>query len=228
MKLKMIDIQPVVDASHLGIFGVIQSYYPSTFEWLTSTIASLLDTEYYYNHSGGKTISPMVKRLYDIDEGSYLTKIASIVTNKYKDKWNKLYDAFINSEYNPIENYSMVEEENTASKIEEDENVGTNIVVDTSGNENVFGFNTDNENGVEKGKTSGLSTTTGDYDDNHRKNVKTGDFDDNHRKLTRSGNIGVTTSQQMIESEIKLRQYNIFNQMFDDVDEIMCLAFRRV
>ena len=55
-----------------------------------------------------------------------------------------------------------------------------------------------------------------------------GDFDDNHRKLTRSGNIGVTTSQQMLQSEIELRQWNFYNMIMNDIDEIMCLSFRGV
>ena len=41
--------------------------------------------------------------------------------------------------------------------------------------------------------------------------------------LTRSGNIGVTTSQQMIESERKLWEYNIFKQIYEDVDDILTI-----
>lgn len=45
------------------------------------------------------------------------------------------------------------------------------------------------------------------------------------RKLTRSGNIGVTTSQQMIESEVMLRvQYTLMDTIvFPNVDAVMCL-----
>ena len=42
--------------------------------------------------------------------------------------------------------------------------------------------------------------------------------------LTRSGNIGVTTSQQMIESERKLWDYNIFKTIYEDVDSILTLS----
>ena len=39
------------------------------------------------------------------------------------------------------------------------------------------------------------------------------------RTLTRSGNIGVTTSQQMLESEVKLRAlYNMIDILFNDID----------
>ena len=35
------------------------------------------------------------------------------------------------------------------------------------------------------------------------------------RKLTRSGNIGVTTSQQMIESEIEMRKKSVANWLIE-------------
>lgn len=41
--------------------------------------------------------------------------------------------------------------------------------------------------------------------------------------LTRHGNIGVTTSQQMIQSEIELRVYNFFDGVFADIDKVCCL-----
>lgn len=45
------------------------------------------------------------------------------------------------------------------------------------------------------------------------------------RELTRSGNVGVTTSQQMISSEIDLRQaYNLMDALvFPDIDKVMVL-----
>ena len=43
------------------------------------------------------------------------------------------------------------------------------------------------------------------------------------RTLKRSGNIGVTTSQQMIESERKLWLWNFFESVFSDIDKILVL-----
>ena len=203
MKLKLNEIQPVIDNDHKGIFEIIQSL--NIFTWLDSTKALNLDYEYYYNHSGEKYLAPITLKFYYDNEPTYLSKLASIITNKFKDKWDKIYEAFIHSDYNPIENYSM----------EENENVGSEIVNDTDANQNVFGFNTDSENGVPQTINSAKTTTSGDYEKNKR-------------KLTRSGNIGVTTSQQMIQSEIDLRQYNLYDQMMEDVDSVMCLSFREV
>lgn len=43
------------------------------------------------------------------------------------------------------------------------------------------------------------------------------------RTLTQHGNIGVTTSQQMIESEIELRKHNFFEIVFSDIDKYLTL-----
>jgi hypothetical protein len=41
--------------------------------------------------------------------------------------------------------------------------------------------------------------------------------------LTRSGNIGVTTSQQMLESEYSVRAYRFYEKMFRDIDSVIAL-----
>lgn len=211
-----------------GIIQTIQTNYPTTFNWLDSTKADTLDMEYYLNHSGEKYISPITAKLYDNNSETYLSKLASLIVLKFSDKWNKLHKAFFEDEYNPIENYSMVEEENQNINIIDEENVKTDITNETEGNQNIYGFNTTNEDGVPDSKNGATSTTKGEFDDNHRKLTHSGDFDDNHRKLTRSGNIGVTTSQQMLQSEIELRQWDFYNMIMNDIDTIMCLSIRRV
>lgn len=42
-------------------------------------------------------------------------------------------------------------------------------------------------------------------------------------EFTRSGNIGVTTSQQMLESEWELRKHNLYKMMMEDLDTIYCI-----
>lgn len=46
----------------------------------------------------------------------------------------------------------------------------------------------------------------------------------NERILTRSGNIGVTTSQQMLQSEIELRKWLYYQSVFNDIDTILTLS----
>ena len=175
-----------------GIFLAIQESETNPFTWLTDSIAKLLDAEYYFNHSNEKWISPLYDNLIDISENdpTVINYLAGLITNKFKDKWNRLYDAFVTKTYNPIENYSMVEK--------------TEINTDIETANNVYGFNSSSPVPSNNAKTTGnkLNNTT------------------DH---TRSGNIGVTTSQQMLESEIKLREWNFYDQLFKDVDSILCL-----
>lgn len=177
-----------------GLFHHIQRL--GFFQWLTESMASDLDTEYLYLRSGDKSISPLL-------EHSSLDKIASIIVSKFGDKWNRLYDAFITSSYNPLENYSMKETEKTNSKVK----------VTSSGKSGTYGFNSDDS--VPTGESSTETTSEGNADDNNR-------------ELTRSGNIGVTTSQQMLESELELRKWNFTEMMYEDVDSLCTLSIYNI
>jgi hypothetical protein len=44
------------------------------------------------------------------------------------------------------------------------------------------------------------------------------------RTLTRRGNIGVTTTQQMISQEREVWQWLYFEQVFKDIDKVLCLS----
>lgn len=48
--------------------------------------------------------------------------------------------------------------------------------------------------------------------------------DSNTHNLTRSGNIGVTTSQQMIESERQLVRFSLLKEFFDDINRELLLS----
>ena len=71
-----------------------------------------LDLEYYVNRSGDKLISPLIAKMLnnaDVLTDSQMSKIASMLVPLYLDKWTKLWDSY-NLEYNPIQNYNMVEQ----------------------------------------------------------------------------------------------------------------------
>lgn len=70
-------------------------------------------------------------------------------------------------------------------------------------------------------KLTGKTTLSGN--DTVTENSTSNGTSTNDRNLTRSGNIGITTSQQMLESELQLRQWNFFNSVFADVDKIISL-----
>lgn len=199
---RMNDINDIL-VTEYGIFQAIQSQ--ATFTWLSNDDAKLLDVDYYINHSGNKFITPLTDSLYNKDATTYLTTLAKIILLKYGDNWNKVYQAYFNTPYNPLENYSMVE----------NEKYNTNITNTTDGEVNTFGFNTTSTDGVPNSK-NGITQTS------------TGDKKDNYRELDRSGNIGVTTSQQMLQSELDLRRYDFYQMIMNDIDNVMCLDYRFV
>lgn len=195
MKQKLIQVNNPLDTL-TGIFKVLFDLHPNI-EWLDSNKSTSLDNDYYLGHSGEKIISPLYAKLLDDDEATALGKIANIIYIKYIDNWNNIYKAYT-TKYEPLENYNMIENEKIKSKVK-------NTVSSAS---DTYGFNSDTS--VPTGKVESESITEGSKDDNDR-------------DLTRHGNIGVTTSQQMLESEIELRKYKFYEQVMNDIDNVMCL-----
>ena len=197
---RMNDLVNVLDGDK-GIFNAL--FNLNKFTWLTSDLSDWLDLDYYISHSGNKYPSILTMALYNDNDVTYLSRLANILYNKFGANWNKIYDTYFNADYEPIENYNMIE----------DENQNTDVETTLKNKNNVYGFNTSSDTGI-----------SNNYQDNTT-NVK-GKFDDNHRQLTRHGNIGVTTSQQMLQSELDLRQFDFYQMMMNDIDTLLCLMVR--
>lgn len=73
-----------------------------------TTLAGQLDLVYLGNHSGEKYVAPLLNKSDDDLTSEYKTSVLSAAYAIYKNKWTKLY-AVQSAEYNPIENYSMIE-----------------------------------------------------------------------------------------------------------------------
>ena len=259
-----------------GIFNALNDY---DVPWRVADIANELDLEYHGNISGDKFISPLVRK---IKSGDTLTtaemkSLAGVIYTLYKDNWEKEWET-MNLQYNPIENYNMLEKmsddittddygrthtrtDNTTHAKTGTETESRNItdrntpnvtelttpnLTDTSNNA-VYGFNSSNasptgtstnaQTGTNTVTRSGTDTTTHTGSDTMTYNTtdrNTGTVTDadtgtdthtHNYTLTRSGNIGVTTSQQMIESQRKLYMWNLFyNVVFPDIDRVIALS----
>ena len=106
-------------------------------------------------------------------------------------------------------------------------NSATAVPTDTT-NETHTGTDTTANTGTRTVARSGTDTTTyntTDKDTGTRGNVSSGsDQSVRNYTLTRSGNIGVTTSQQMIQSERDLDMWNFFySVVFPSVDKVLTL-----
>ena len=200
-----------VEESKRRIFYNI--YEANVFTWLDEEKADIYDFLYFHN-----SYSKIISFLYEevINNASLMSVLISSIIERYRDKWNRLYDSLITQQYNPLENYSM--EESEKSKVANVDSVKSNSSdsgTANSTNDN-YGFNSISAQPATKSTTTTSATSTNNVD-----GTKTTDSD---KTLTRKGNIGVTTSQQMLESEVILRNKYLFQDIiFKDLDNILML-----
>lgn len=184
-----------------------------------------MDLEYLGNRSGLKTPSPLLESFaetFPVDSEQRTQLVAMFLYQRFGDKWTRLWDA-LQLDYNVIENYSMTETESHEDDESRERSINTDITVTGTGDSgsDVYGFNSSTP--VPQAATIGSTTqrTRGSGEDNTEQDTvgRSGT-----RELTRSGNIGVTTSQQMIESEFELRMKNDFYEVvYKDTDSILTI-----
>lgn len=220
MKINQYFTDPVAN----GLFKAIQE--KNILKWLSLEDAHTLDVEYTLGHSGEKIVSPLVDRLKDMEDShlieSSINYIANIILTRYADKWTRLYSALIDTEYNPINNYNMSETETPDFEFKDVNKQQTKLETfnDLNNEQGIYGFNSSSNQPSNSNVTTSKTVVIGDPNSNVSENTRT---EKGSRTLIRSGNIGVTTSQQMLESEIELRKFNLYQLMYDDVDSIIAL-----
>lgn len=206
---------------------------------------SLVSNVYYFSNSD-RYISPLIENQLKFNTQPIEQQIdlwAELFGTYCGNSLSSLYRAMF-SEYNPIENYMMIEkgddtraltDDTTDTHNKQNTNTTTTDGETTIGNNSTrdikkAGFNittpaldtveTTNENDTntnnETVEQSGNETLTG-------QSVKTV-TESNKHNFTRSGNIGVTTSQQMIESEIELRKKEYWNIVFKKLNDLITLS----
>lgn len=200
----------------------------------TSTIDStILDIAYFGNHSGGKFCAPIVKLLLD-DEGHVPSAsreiLAKILVTKYLTNWQHLWD-LNTATYNPINNYDMHELRNlrtadSDARVESREgNETVNHGRTSTEMDYKYGLNTDTDNPRPSDRidsTEGGDTSTDTESTSNSNRVAAGEEEE---ELHRAGNIGVTTTQKMIQEERELWLWNYFDQIFSDLDRELALMF---
>lgn len=160
---------------------------------------------------------------------TYMKNHITIWSNKYQINWKKLYDTTV-LEYNPIENYDRVEDW-TDTDDETTSSARDNTIISTSTNEIVNSVNVTDQNTAfnagladhAKQITDGDTTENGSITNTEKENVNDGRAG-RHTKIGRAhGNIGVTTSQQMIQSERDLVVFNLYDVIAESFIENFCL-----
>lgn len=145
------------DVATNGIFTYIKSALSVVPEYLQN--AELLNQDYYYRHSGNKTVSPLVKHFLD-DKGKLSSDsaatVARLIINAYKDNWDKVYKA-LTIDYSPIENVdeTLTETTDTTGKTTTS-NSNTHSGTD---NHSYGGSDTKTNKGTDTNTQSGTDTT---------------------------------------------------------------------
>ena len=125
---------------------------------------------------------------------------------------DKMYDSLY-SNYNPLHNYDMMENESIGRKIDKTVTIPTGTTTQTNKSTT---FDDTTYRDVEEITNSVNMTTEVTPSNTQTIDNIDGNFNNAEiRKLSRSGNIGVTTSQQMIESEIELRKKSIADWLIE-------------
>lgn len=205
-----------------------------------------MDDAYFTMYSGIKPASNFVVMHSENGIANSLT-LARILWGLYGKNWTRLWEAYLTS-YVPIQNYDMKETvvraqtndrtigKTTGSNSTVDSTTTTTYgeTVDTTGNRKDYtvGFNsstpvpraeaddvgTEEHSGSDEVSSKDVTSSTGHEDttdnDEENENIET----------TRSGNIGVTTTQQMLQQEIELWKWNFFHSVFEDVDRYLVLS----
>ena len=172
---------------------------------------------------------------------NYMKTRIAIWSSRYQINWKKLYDSTV-LEYNPIENYDRMEDwtdtdDETSTSTRDNTRNTSNSVKSTSTNEvmnsvNVTDQNTafnaglsDHAKQITDGDTTenGTITNTETGKDAENENVNGGRTGKHTRTGRAHGNIGVTTSQQMIQSERELVVFNLYDVIAESFIETFCL-----
>ncbi len=180
--------------------------------------------------------------------------IARVIVSKYRNNWARLWETNV-AAYSPVHNYDMYEERDLETTEDETIDTDGTIArsgtestqygrVETVGhgrtNEQMsykYGINTATNDPKPSDKVEntegGTTTTTLSGTDTDTRNLtdttdetRTKDNDGTeHEEIHRYGNIGVTTTQKLLQEERQLWLWNYFDQIFSDLDKELALSF---
>ena len=202
--------------------------------WLTEATAKRLDIMYHGGRSGRKWCSPMLEdfmEVYDEDTLPYNPVIQAVIPMlwdifgaNWTARWNVLA-----AEYEPLENYSMLEE-----LTDDDTTVTHGKTTTRTGSvemtpEAVMTVESsvaacDSSAYSPDAKTVSTPTGSNTTEYNDLTDTEGGTTGTTHSyELTRSGNIGTVTAQDMLLQELEVRKYNFYTSIFEDIDSVFTI-----
>jgi hypothetical protein len=147
-------------------------------------------------------------------DAEFLQSLIGRWSRKELPVWQKLYNTTL-LEYNPIHNYDRTEEWTDTTDVKQNVS-GTSDANDTADVQTkVAGYNDDEL--VDKNANYSTSTTSA------KDNVDTTSNTTNVKNGRAYGNIGVTTTQQMIQAERDVVKFNIYDYIIESFKQRFCL-----
>ena len=212
-----------------GLFPSINTIFDKVSKELKLfTIFTSAEMFYYFADKFGERDFYKYYDTENVTNNTNMVKQASdyiaLYGKSHKYEYDKLVDT-LSLEYNPIENYSMTEkgtDTRTPNITQTNKGVNTNTVgVDTSITTGKTTFDKSNSF-INDTKTTNTGTNTDTQDINTT--VTTTGNEKTIHEFTRSGNIGVTTSQQMIESERQLAMFSVVDLFAKAIADIILIG----
>lgn len=209
-----------------SIFSTIATLSTDIFADYDADLISEMAYTYYYERA-----ERPLKVLYwkycegvdwtnDTSVKAFFARIAKVAYSRYGLNWEKIYKAYFLTDYKPLNNYDMtqVRTPNLTTDTDLDRKQDTNVT--TGSTQSAVPFNETEP--TQTGATTGSSETTEESAKNH---IDTKTTETGTDTLTREGNIGVTTSQQMLQAELDLRKYDFWGRVFKDIDSVILRSY---
>lgn len=201
------------------------------------------DIEYIYNHSGEKTLSPMLQNMFRRlikDENGDIVVLADgrkvswdfvlsevnqdivnfVIKIKFLTKWQNLVET-VKLKYDILSPYHMDITDNT----KEDGNSSSSYDADFEQTNNNKGTTDNNTYGFNSTEAVPSDISADDYIDstNGKRNTKTDMSREGNtsRTITRNGNIGNRSMSELIEERRRLLQYQIMDTIYEDLDSVL-------
>lgn len=239
-------IQDFIDSNNGFVLDIDYFYGHSAEKYFSPLMIKLLEIACDLN---GYTIDDLINHnvpdvdlsaiVEDLQKHDSICHLCEIIYQRFAFKWKKIWDA-LKTQYKPLDNYSMLEErtpditkETTYDTTDErtpDLTKTTNGTGNTTtdGETNIFGFNSTsgNPSSSMSGNQTDTITDRTETETGTDTATKTGtitDTESGKETIERSGNIGVTSSQQMLEQEWQVRQHDFYEMIYRDIDSILCL-----
>lgn len=180
----------------------------------------------YFQRSKDKRLSDIVNTLidiyglvsndsnpnyYTISSGAY-AKLITMITTKNLYNWSKLVDTY-KKEYDMISPFKMVVDDHSTDELESEDSAENSSQSSETTKGDYQGFNSNDYNPVDKNTIDGSDSSS--RSSNYTRT------NEHQRDTVRYGNIGNRSSQELIKEERGLWVWNIYNQIFSDIDKVL-------